>query len=267
MKSIVELLDIMATLRDPEAGCPWDRAQTFTSILPYTFEEVYELANAIDKNDMEGLCDELGDLLFHIVYYAQMAKEKGYFDFNTLSINLINKIQRRHPHVFDDSEVLTAEQQSLAWEMMKQNETHNLPSFDNDAESLLDGISHTQPAFIRAHKLQKRAACVGFDWNEIENVLDKIEEEAKELRDEINAGSNNKNLTEEYGDLLFACVNFARHAGIDSETALRRANRKFEQRFNFIETEVSKQDKKLTEVSLDEMETLWRKAKELEEVA
>lgn len=260
MRAINELLEIMHRLRDPEKGCPWDKAQTFESILPYTLEEVYELVQTIEDGDMEGLRDELGDLLFHLVYYARLAEEAGHFNFEAVVREINEKLQRRHPHVFAGEQIKTAAEQTLAWERIKEEERG---SREAGQLSLLDGVSAALPAVIRAHKLQKRAASKGFDWDTIGPVLDKIEEELAELRHEIEETQDREKVMAELGDLLFACVNLARHAQVDPELALRKTNRKFEQRFKFIESELAKAGRGLDDVSLDEMEALWQKAKGL----
>lgn len=257
MKEINELIQIMQTLRDPQNGCPWDKQQTIQSILPYTLEEVYELADAIERDDMDGLNDELGDLLFHIVYYAQMASEQGLFDFRKVAGNISVKLRHRHPHLFSDSQLNTVEEQSLAWEKIKQDERKQRTK----STSLLDEINHAQPAMTRAYALQNRAATVGFDWNETESVLEKIEEEIKELRHEIQSGQSSEKIMAELGDVLFACVNLARHTNINPETALRYTNRKFELRFRYIEQNLTARNQELSDASMEEMEALWQEAK------
>ncbi|MFQ5660035.1 MAG: nucleoside triphosphate pyrophosphohydrolase [Gammaproteobacteria bacterium] len=260
MKEIDELLGIMQCLRDPKSGCPWDRQQTIASILPFTLEEVYELVDAIDRGDVEDVREELGDLLFHIAFYAQMANEAGHFDFRSVTEKLNKKLRRRHPHVFADT-TGTAEEQTIAWEHIKEQERRERGVADAAETGLLAGISRALPAVLRAHKLQTRAAGVGFDWEDTEAVLDKVEEELNELRQEINSGISSERIMDELGDLMFACVNFARHARIDPELALRGANRKFEHRFRYMEAQLARQNRTLTEASLAQMEVLWREAK------
>lgn len=261
MKPIDDLLEIMRTLRDPDKGCPWDQQQTIETILPHTLEEVAELVEAIEQNDIPAISDELGDILFHIVYYAQLAEEAGHFNFQTVTEGINAKLRRRHPHVFADSKIDTAEQQSIAWEQIKQRERQQRTNKNDVEVSLLDGISSKLPALIHAHKLQRRAATVGFDWVSIEPVLCKIEEEINELRQEIDNGADKAKVMDELGDLLFACVNFARHTEIDTELALRKTNRKFTERFKFIEQALAAKNKSLADASLDEMEILWQQAK------
>ena len=258
MKDVDDLLKIMAILRDPVKGCPWDRQQTHTSILPFTIEEVYELAEAIQQNDVDAIRDELGDLLFQIVFYSQMSSESGDFEFTDVVKNLGEKLKRRHPHVFGEENFNTVAQQSLSWEMIKTKEG-KVSSDEN--HGLLENISPALPALIHALKLQKKAATVGFDWGETGPVLEKIEEEILEIRDEMKTEIDKDRLAEEIGDVLFACVNFARHVGVDAETALMAANRKFKDRFKYIETQLAAQGKTLDEASLEEMEQLWQQAK------
>lgn len=262
MTGIERLLEIMAQLRDPERGCPWDREQTFATIVPYTIEEAYEVADAIARGDIPELRDELGDLLFQVVFYAQMAKEAGHFDFAAVVEAIVDKLVRRHPHVFGDVRVGSAEQQTAEWERHKAAE--RAAKAGAEASSVLDGVSRALPALSRAVKLQRRAARVGFDWRMLTEVLDKVAEELEEVRVEILAGSDRERLTHEIGDLLLAGSNLARFAGIDPETALREANDRFERRFRRIESWLAEQDKNPEQSSLAEMEQLWRRAKEEE---
>lgn len=253
---IQELLSVMARLRDPEGGCPWDREQDFATIAPYTIEEAYEVADAISRNDMADLRDELGDLLFQVVFHARMAEEAGEFGFADVVQAIVEKMLRRHPHVFADEEVADAEAQTRAWEEHKAKERHA----KGQHHSLLDGVTLGLPALSRAQKLQKRAARAGFDWPEVGGVLDKIAEELDEVRAEIAAGDQAA-LQGEIGDLLFACVNLARYAGVDPETALRGTNEKFEQRFRHIEEALRGQGRELDKCTLEEMDALWNEAK------
>ena len=253
---IQELLSVMARLRDPEGGCPWDREQDFTTIAPYTIEEAYEVADAISRNDMADLRDELGDLLFQVVFHARMAEEAGEFSFADVVQAIVEKMLRRHPHVFADEEVADAEAQTRAWEEHKAKERHA----KGQHHSLLDGVTLGLPALSRAQKLQKRAARAGFDWPEVGGVLDKIAEELDEVRAEIAAGDQAA-LQGEIGDLLFACVNLARYAGVDPETALRGTNEKFERRFRYIEEALRGQGRELDKCTLEEMDALWNEAK------
>ncbi len=258
-----KLLEIMARLRDPEAGCPWDRQQTFASIVPYTLEEAYEVAEAIERGTREELRDELGDLLFQVVFYAQIAKEAGFFDFNDIVAGIMGKLIRRHPHVFGEQKgIATAEAQTLAWEAHKAAERRTRA--ESGHSSVLDGISRSLPALTRAIKLQRRAARVGFDWAHIEPVLDKIAEELGEVRQALSSKAPEEHLAEEVGDLLFACVNLARFAGVDPEAALRKSNVKFEQRFRAIEQALAEQGRTVEEASLMEMDGLWEQIKRSE---
>jgi len=255
-EDIRELLRVMAALRDPEGGCPWDREQDFSTIAPYTIEEAYEVADAIARNDMDELRDELGDLLFQVVFHARMAEEAGEFAFGDVVRAIVEKMIRRHPHVFADEEEADAEEQTRAWEELKAKERKA-----KSQHSLLDGIALGLPALNRAQKLQKRAARAGFDWPAIDGVLDKIHEEIDEVKAEIEKGDS-KALEAELGDLLFACVNLARYAGIDAENALRHTNEKFERRFRHVEQGTLAKGKSLEDSSLDEMDALWNEAKE-----
>lgn len=268
MRSIERLLHMMAALRNPESGCPWDRQQDFSSIAPYTIEEAYEVADAIDRNAMQELCHELGDLLFQVVYHARMASEQGEFDFNDVVEAICHKIETRHPHVFGDAVVGSAEAQSAAWEEHKTRERRN----HGNAVSLLDGISLAMPALARAQKLQHRAATVGFDWSEPRAVMGKLEEELQELTTELvateqtGAGApvpQETGLQEELGDVLFCCVNLARHLGMDAESAMRAANRKFESRFRYMEKQLEEAGSSLEQASLDQLEALWQQAKQV----
>ena len=261
MKAINELLFIMKTLRDPEKGCPWDKKQTINSIAPFSLEEVYEVLDSIENQDMEGLCDELGDLLFHIVFYAEMASEAGHFDFNKVVEQVSAKLRRRHPHVFDNKRIEDTEELTLSWEAIKQQEREEKARDKGEAVGLLDGISPVMPAIMRAEKLQRRAATVGFDWQDLAPVIAKIEEELTELKQEIETRASRVRLSEELGDLLFACVNLARHIKVEPESALRQTNQKFESRFRYIEKQLAAQGLDLEDASLEQMEALWQDAK------
>lgn len=257
--SIDQLLDVMARLRDPAGGCPWDIEQTLASIVPHTIEEAYEVAEAIELGDMAQIKDELGDLLFQVVFYAQIGREAGHFDFQTIAQGIAEKMIRRHPHVFGGTEIDSAEAQLVAWEALKADERQD--KAEGRPPSALDGVSTTLPALTRALKLQKRAARVGFDWPKVAPVLDKIVEEASEIKYEMDNGSDPERLRDEVGDLLFSCVNLARKLEIDPETALRAGNRKFETRFHAVEAALSAQGRSPTEATLDEMDALWEAAK------
>ena len=261
MSAITRLLDVMARLRDPETGCPWDVEQSFATIAPYTIEEAYEVAEAIADEDWPALLDELGDLLFQVVFYAQMAREAGLWDFEAVAAGVADKMERRHPHVFGDGTVDSATAQTRAWETHKANERSARAQAAGRPESVLDGVTRALPALTRAAKLQARAARVGFDWPDSGPVIDKIAEEIAELRAEIADGAAPERMADEIGDLLFACVNLARHAGIDPETALRQGNAKFERRFRRIEQLLAKAGKSPSESTLDEMDGLWNRAK------
>ena len=252
MNSIQELVDIMSALRDPETGCPWDRQQTMESIIPYTLEEIYELVDALERNNMEDVRDELGDLLFHVIFYSQMASESGSFGFADVVGGVCEKLKRRHPHVFAGQQVDTIEDVKSNWEKIKREER---------AGDYLDNIARALPAMLRAEKLQKRAAQVGFDWDEPAPVLAKVEEEVHELKQEMAAAQTRSRLQSELGDVLFAAVNLARHLDVNPEIALREANNKFEQRFRFIQTTLEEEGQDLETASMEKMEELWDQAK------
>jgi MazG family protein len=254
-----ELLNIMERLRDPENGCPWDLKQTLESIVPYTIEETYEVADAIRRGDMRELRDELGDLLFQVVFYAQLAKEQEAFDFTDVVAAIRDKMLRRHPHVFGDAVIANAEEQRVAWERHKTEERAK-----RSVHGLLDGVARSLPALLRAEKLQRRAAKIGFDWSDHRPVAAKVAEELDELRTEIECVAPHERLEEEVGDLLFACVNLARHAGVNPEQGLDTANRKFERRFRFMERQLQAQGRDLESTGLEELDRLWDLAKQRE---
>ncbi|MCZ6862573.1 MAG: nucleoside triphosphate pyrophosphohydrolase [Alphaproteobacteria bacterium] len=255
------LLEIMARLRDPDGGCPWDIEQSFETIAPYTIEEAYEVADAIARKDFDDLKDELGDLLLQVVYHAQMAREAGHFDFAAVAQAIGEKMVRRHPHVFGDTKIASAEHQSVAWEDVKARERKEKSgNTERSAPSALDGVPLALPALMRAEKLGKRAARVGFDWKDMTGVLAKIEEELAEFRAELDGGSSERQ-AEEIGDLLFACANLARKAELDPETALRAASRRFEARFRILEKTLRAQRRDAKSVPLAELEEIWRAAK------
>ncbi len=260
--SITTLLEIMERLRDPENGCPWDLEQTFSTIAPHTIEEAYEVAEAIADDDMQELKSELGDLMFQVVFYAQMAKENGDFSFNDVVDAISEKMIRRHPHVFGQEDIKSAEAQTIAWEETKAAE--RAEKNKNKEISVLDGVAKTLPAMTRALKLQNRAARVGFDWPSIKPVQAKIIEEINELQVEVENGSSKDKLEDEFGDILFAVVNLGRHLELDPEKALARTNRKFVTRFEEIEKQLKLQGKSLSDSNLDEMDALWNEAKKLE---
>jgi ATP diphosphatase len=258
---LARLLDVMARLRDPEHGCPWDLEQNFATIAPYTIEEAYEVAEAAERGEPEALKDELGDLLLQVVFHARMAEEAQQFGFNDVARAIADKMIRRHPHVFAGTEVEGAAAQTVAWEAQKAEERRAKAAADGRAESALDGVGLGLPALTRAEKLQKRAARVGFDWPSVSPVFDKIAEEIGELRTEIDNGGEPTRVADELGDLVFAVVNLARWLAVDPEQALRRANRKFERRFRRIEERLASHGKPLADATLEEMEAEWQRAK------
>lgn len=272
-RDITRLLEIMAALRTPDSGCPWDLEQNFSTIAPYTVEESYEVADAIERGDMDDLRLELGDLLLQSVYHARLAEEEGHFDFGDVVEGITAKMIRRHPHVFGTEDV-TAEQYSAqgmakgTWEKIKEEEkaeakerriAAGYPEKPENA-SILDDVPSTLPALTSALKLQKKASKVGFDWNDSRLVLDKIKEEISELETEVGQGDSAAS-EEEFGDLIFSLVNLARHLDIDAEKALRRTNRKFRDRFAHIERRLKEQSMSFADTSLDQMERHWQEAK------
>lgn len=259
-RQIGDLITLMATLRDPLRGCPWDRQQTFKTIAPYTLEEAFEVADAIEQNDMTGLREELGDLLFQVVFHARMAEEAGAFAFADVVEAITEKMIRRHPHVFADAEVADAEEQTRRWEAQKAAERSAKSSGET---SLLDGVALGLPALTRAEKLQKRAARAGFDWPEVKGVVAKVHEELQEVERELERGEAEA-LQGEIGDLLFSVVNLARHSGIDAEHALRAVNLKFERRFRAMEKAIAAQGKALSECSLEALDAEWDEVKKQE---
>ncbi len=259
---IRELLEVMARLRDPRTGCPWDQEQTFASIAPYTIEEACEVADAIERHDLMELRDELGDLLFQVVFHARMAEEQGEFGFSDVVTAIVAKMRRRHPHVFADEVIASSAQQTAAWEAHKAAE-RDAKAGDRPA-SHMDGIARTLPALVRARKLQKRAARVGFDWDAIDGVFDKLREELDEVHGELAADTHPERLAAEIGDLLFSCVNLARHAGVEPETALRAASGRFERRFRSMEARLAEQGRSVDDADMAEMDAAWEAVKSLE---
>ena len=252
------MLDVMARLRDPQRGCPWDIEQSFATIAPYTIEEAYEVADAIEREDMPALKEELGELLFQVVFHARMDEELGAFDFAEVAQALADKMIERHPHVFSEAgDGRTAEQQTVAWETLKAEKRAA-----KGAPSLLDDVAMALPALMRAEKLTKRAARINFDWPTPEPVLEKLEEELVELK-EARASGDQEHIAEEMGDILFVMANLARKLNVDPEEALRRANAKFTRRFQFIETKLAEQGRAGPQ-PLDDMEALWLEAKRVE---
>ena len=261
-ESIETLLGIMARLRHPQTGCPWDRKQDFQTIAPYTIEEAYEVADAISRGDMEALVDELGDLLFQVVFHAQMASEKGAFDFGDVTAAVVDKMIRRHPHVFGDEPMRDLEGQSMSWEAHKVRERETRGS-GNQAQSLLDHVPKGLPAMKRAQKLQKRAATAGFDWSSAAEVIPKLEEELSELRQALEENAPAARVAAEMGDLMFSCVNLARHLNIDAEMALRKANTEFARRFGHIERSLASAGRRVDQVDAETLEALWEEAKRI----
>lgn len=269
-----DLIAIMAQLRNPQGGCPWDLKQDFKSISPYTIEEAYEVVDAIDRGDKNDLCEELGDLLFQVVYHAQMASEEEAFVFDDVVQAISEKLVRRHPHVFGDDDLKSDQEIKVMWDRIKQEEKRTKESCEVENTSILDDIPVGLPALTRAVKLQNKAAKVGFDWPDASFVFEKIEEELQEVREAYNQASqegqdkeqeysprSREKLTEEIGDLMFVITNLARHMKIDPEHAARGANNKFCSRFSYIEQELKGAGRSLDEASLEEMDALWDEAK------
>lgn len=264
-RDISRLLDIMAQLRTPVTGCPWDLEQDFSTIAPYTVEEAYEVADAIARNDLPDLCDELGDLLLQVVFHARMAEEQGAFAFGDVVEAITRKMIRRHPHVFADKDGnLTSSDVKGAWDRIKAEEKAERaarnPAAVAERSSLLASIKAGQPALAQAMQLQRKASSVGFDWNDPRAVLDKIREEADEIEAALDCGDRCE-VADETGDLMFALVNLARHVDADPELTLRKTNAKFERRFAYIERTLSAKGRSLEDASLTEMDALWNEAK------
>lgn len=253
---IERLLEVMRRLRDPERGCPWDKQQTFATIAPYTIEEAYEVADAIQRQDWQELKGELGDLLLQVVYHAQMAQEAGLFDFDAVAHAIADKMIRRHPHVFGEACIDSAEAQRRAWEEAKAAERAQ-----KGAGSVLDGVPLALPALARAEELQRRAASIGFDWPQAEAILDKIQEELTELRAALHTRETRERLAEELGDLLFAVVNLARRLEVDAEDSLRAANAKFERRFRAVESRARARGCDPARLDLIVLDALWDEVK------
>lgn len=260
--AIDELITIMATLRDPARGCPWDLDQNFTTIAPYTIEEAYEVADAIDRRAWDDLKDELGDLFFQVVFHSRLAEELGHFDLSDVAQGICEKMIRRHPHVFADAQMADASEQTDAWEALKAAERANVAEHAGASLSALDGVPGNLPALMRAVKLQRRAGRVGFDWPGMAPVIDKVREELCEFESEaLAADVEPERLEEELGDLLFTIVNLARHANVDPDGALRRANQKFERRFRSMEASADLVGRPLEELDAAALESLWAKVK------
>lgn len=267
-KDISRLLEVMAALRTPVTGCPWDVEQTFQSIVPYTLEEAYEVADAIERGDLDDLRDELGDLLLQVVFHARMAEEAHEFDFGDVVEAITTKMIRRHPHVFGDAEARAAGAAKGMWNRIKAEEKAEKRAArlargldpEDGGKGHLDSVPVALPALTRALKLQEKAAHVGFDWKEAKPILDKIEEEIAELREAMEHGDTAA-IPDEFGDVLFSLVNFGRHLQIDAEAALRGTNEKFRTRLHYVERALEAEGRSLQESSLDEMEALWQQAK------
>jgi ATP diphosphatase len=264
---ISALLEIMAKLRTPGSGCPWDLEQTFATIAPYTIEEAYEVADAIVRHDLHDLKDELGDLLLQVVFHSRMAEEQGAFAFGDVVQGIVTKMLRRHPHVFgENAGRMTPDDVKASWERIKTEEkAERAAKRDETHHSLLASVKAGQPALAHALALQRKASTVGFDWNDPRAVLNKIREEADEIEAALDTGDA-KEIAAETGDLLFAVVNLARHAGTDPDLALRGASAKFERRFAYIEKELLARRQSIEDATLDEMEELWVEAKRTERV-
>jgi ATP diphosphatase len=282
MASIDRLLDIMARLRDPQRGCPWDLQQNFKTIAPYTIEESYEVADAIERDDLPALRDELGDLLFQVVFHAQMAKEQGAFDFDDVVNAICDKMERRHPHVFGDATIADADAQTIAWEEQKRRERAQKNGAAGHV-SVLDDVPLALPALTRANKLGKRAAQVGFEWSDVHGAIEKLDEEIAEFKAEVRAHAclqansagpraddeetqqrhrrQHQRLAAEIGDVLFCVVNVCRYLKIDPELALKRANASFEQRFRYVERGLAARGKTPQQATLAEMDELWNEGK------
>ncbi|EIJ34638.1 nucleoside triphosphate pyrophosphohydrolase [Thiothrix nivea] len=254
---INELLNLMVRLRDPQTGCPWDIKQTWQTILPHTLEEVYEVADAVDRGDAAALRDELGDLLFQVVFMAQIASEQGLFDFNDVAQGITDKMIRRHPHVFGNAVFADEGEQKQAWESIKQDERSGKES----ESGFFAGIPAAMPALRRSQKIQQRAARVGFDWDDWRQVIPKIHEELDEVVDAVDTGDPFSRIEEEVGDVLMGATNLARLLGVNAENALRLSNRKFEQRFQRVESLLLAQGFTLEDARLEQMESAWNMAK------
>lgn len=252
------LLTIMQALRDPVSGCPWDRKQTYATIVPYTLEEAYEVADAIERGDFEELHGELGDLLFQVIFYAQIGQEEGRFDFESIAEKVSDKLISRHPHVFGDKDFSTDEELKKHWEQQKHRERQGK---DESNTSLLDDLPKHFPALSLAQKMQKRVGRHGFDWPEVSGVIDKLEEEIAELKQAI-ANNDQQNIEEEIGDLLFSCVNLSRHLKVDAEAALRKSARKFEARFRKLEDYLVQKNLTVDTATLEQLDEAWNAAKQ-----
>jgi len=248
----------MARLRDPDNGCPWDIKQSFESIAPYTIEEAYEVSDAIQRNDMQGLKEELGDLLLQVVFHAQMACDEGLFEFEDVALVIADKMIARHPHVFGDMKFDSEADQKAHWEALKQQERENK---SKQQISAVDGVALALPALTRAEKIQKRASRVGFDWSQVDGVIDKLDEEISELKHAV-ASADQTAVEDELGDLLFSVTNLARHLGVDPEISLRKSTGKFEERFKHVERSLDEEGREVSKTGAQELEEYWRRAKQ-----
>jgi MazG family protein len=263
MENTRRLVEIMARLRDPDKGCPWDQKQDFASLIPYTLEEAYEVADAVEREDYIDLRDELGDLLLQVAFHARLAEERALFDFEGVAGAICDKLVRRHPHVFAGMDFDSDETRLHFWENSKVEEKREKNGEDAvDGEGALSGIAANLPALMLAQKLQKRASRFGFDWGEIKPVYAKVEEELAELR-AAQAIGDSESIADEVGDLLFAAVNLSRHLGVDAESALRASSRKFTQRFTHVEQRLKEQNRAMAEATAEELDELWEEAKRL----
>ncbi|WP_174482379.1 nucleoside triphosphate pyrophosphohydrolase [methanotrophic endosymbiont of Bathymodiolus puteoserpentis (Logatchev)] len=257
MKNTQRLLYVMQQLRDPESGCSWDKKQNFTSLIPYTLEEAYEVVDAIERDDMQDLQSELGDLLFQVVFHSQLAEEQGLFDFEQVAGGIADKLTRRHPHVFSDVVYANEVEQKQAWEILKAAERA-----EKEAENhtILSGVAKNLPALVQCKKIQDRAANHGFDWVEVEPVYDKVLEELDEVKEAWESGDQG-HIEEEIGDLLLVAVNLARHMNVDPEQALKKSTQKFTKRFQYIEQKVEQSGREVRKCELSELDALWNEAK------
>lgn len=261
LKNTQNLLDIMARLRDPEQGCPWDLRQDFATLIPYLIEEAYEVVDAIERDDMDDLRAELGDLLLQVVFHSQLANEQGLFDFEQVSAAIGDKLIRRHPHVFADAVFATDAERQQAWEQAKAEE-RQAKEASPEPVSVLAGVAGSLPALLECEKIQDRAAQHGFDWPEVDPVFDKVMEELEEVREAWQSGDQ-RHIREEIGDLLLVVVNLARHLDVNAELALKESSKKFSRRFNYIERQVAASGRELTDCELDELDAFWHQAKQV----
>jgi len=259
---IDRLIELMKRLRSPDGGCPWDLEQDFTTIAPYTIEEAYEVVDAIERGDMDDLKEELGDLLLQVIFHSQMANEAGHFSIDDVAGVIVDKMVRRHPHVFLDEGNRSSKEQRIAWEEIKASERER-KTVTATKTSALEGVALALPALIRAEKLQKRAARVGFDWTQTEQIFAKLDEEIEEVQEAISCKSH-EDIEDELGDLMFVCANLARNLKVDPEIALRKANKKFERRFRAMESLASAKGLNFSELNLETQEALWKEVKSSE---